>query len=203
VHKDPALAEQIREGRVCVTTLATLAKVMTNDNASSLVSEAAGKTAREVEQMVARLDPKPVPADVVRPITGALPSTPVQTEVLTESLSRKHMTVDAEFDALLAAARDALSHAMPGASELEILKDGLRRIIRDAQRRKGIVDKPRKDRKRPTVIFHNRFGASCGRATKGNVSGEPPTGTSAAQPIALSCTIDKTVQRVDSARQTM
>jgi hypothetical protein len=33
---------------------------------------------------------------------------------------RKHLTVDVEYEQLLAQARDALSHAMPGASEVEI-----------------------------------------------------------------------------------
>jgi hypothetical protein len=153
---------------------------MTSDNASSLASQAAGKTTREVEQIVARLDPKPVPADVVRPITGALPSTPVQTEVLTESLSRKHMTIDAEFDALFEAARDALSHAIPGASELEILKEGLRRIIRDAQKRRGIVDKPRKDREATNgdipqsvrrIVWKRDQGKRQWRSADGNICG--------------------------------
>ncbi len=146
VAKHPDLAGEIRAGRLCVTTLATLSKVMTEDNSDALVREATGKTARQVEQIVARLDPKPVPADVVRPVTAALPPREVRTEVLTETLLRKHLTVDAEYETLLAAARAALSHVTPGASELDILKQGLRRIVRDAEKRKGIVDQPRPDR---------------------------------------------------------
>src|SRR5215831_21007789 len=92
--------------------------------------------------MVARLEPKPVPQDVVQR-TDELVAPQAQTQVLTETLLRKHLTVDADFEKLLAEARDALSHSMPGASELEILKEGLRRIVRDAARRKGLTNKPR------------------------------------------------------------
>src|SRR5215831_18291442 len=93
--------------------------------------------------MVARLEPKPVPQDVVQR-TDELVAPQAQTQVLTETLLRKHLTVDADFEQLLVEARDALSHSMPGASELEILKEGLRRIVRDAARRKGLAKKPRK-----------------------------------------------------------
>src|SRR5262245_49583558 len=119
---------------------------MTEENAETLIAEAAGKSSRQVEQIVARLDPKPVPADIVREITVSPSAPKVRTEVLTETLLRKHITIDAEYEALLAATRDALSHKMPGAAELEIPKEGLRRLVREAEERKGLVDKPRPDR---------------------------------------------------------
>src|SRR5690349_13625183 len=128
--------------RLCITTLAKLSPVLTDDNRAALVAEAAGKPTRQVEQIVARLAPKPVPRDVVQR-TDELVSPQAQTQMLTETLLRKHLTVDADFEQLLAQARDALSHAMPGASEVEILKEGLRRIVRDAARRKGLTKKPR------------------------------------------------------------
>src|SRR5262249_46376451 len=146
LQKNPQLADQIRDGRLCITTLATLSKVTTEENSQALVAQAAGKSKREVEQIVARIDPKPVPADGVRPVTTPIAPGQVKTEVLTDTLFRKYMTVDQQYEDLLKAARDALSHAKPGASELDILKEGLHRIVRDAEKRKGIVDRPRKDR---------------------------------------------------------
>jgi len=80
------------------------------------------------------------------PAPAAPSAANAQTEVLTETLLRKHLTVDNEYESLLQAARAALSHAKPGSSELDILKEGLRRIIRDAEKRKGVVEKPRPDR---------------------------------------------------------
>src|SRR5499427_8685222 len=106
VQKQPDLADQIREGRLCITTLAKLSRILTHENREALVAEAAGKPTREVEKIVARIDPKPVPGDVTRP-APALVSTPAQehTQVLTESLLRKHLTVDEEYQHLLAQAR--------------------------------------------------------------------------------------------------
>src|SRR5262249_23276964 len=88
LQKNPQLANDIREGRLCITTLAMLSKVMTEENAQTLVAEAAGKSKREVEQIVARLDPKPVPADIVRAVTPSLAPGQVKTEVLTETQLR-------------------------------------------------------------------------------------------------------------------
>src|SRR5262245_3447002 len=105
---------------------------MTDDNQATLVSSAAGKSTREVEHLVASIVPKRVPADCVTESTDSLSSREVTTEVLTETLLRKHMTVDSDYESLLKAARDALSHSHPGASELEILKQGLRLIIKSA-----------------------------------------------------------------------
>jgi hypothetical protein len=180
MQRTPQLAEQIRDGRLCITTLAMLTKVMTEENADALVAEASGKSKREVEQMVARLDPKPVPADVVRSVTVAPSPAKVQTEVLTETLLRKHMTVDAEYQDLLKAARDALSHSKPGASELDILKEGLSRIVRDVEKRKGIVDKPRNDREATNgdipqsvrrIVWKRDRGMCQWRTADGNICG--------------------------------
>src|SRR5690242_2369303 len=101
IQKQPELVEQIRTGRLCITTLAKLSPVLTDDNRAALVAEAAGKPTRQVEQIVARLAPKPVPRDVVQR-TDELVSPQAQTQMLTETLLRKHLTVDADFEQLLA-----------------------------------------------------------------------------------------------------
>jgi len=135
--------EPLRAGRLCITTLATLAPVVTEDNCDSVLAEAMEKPKREVE----RIKAKPLPRDVVRKaaplVLGKVAASPVQVEMLTEQLSRRHLTTDREFEELLASARSALSHSMPGASELEILKQGLRCIIRDHEKRKGLTERPR------------------------------------------------------------
>ncbi len=147
VQRFPQAVEPLRAGRLCVTTLATLAPVVTEANCDSVLAEAMEKPKREVERIKARLAPKPVPRDVVRKtpllVPGKVAASPVQVEMLTEELSRRHLTTDREFEELLAGARSALSHTMPGASELEILKQGLRCIIREHEKRKGLTERPR------------------------------------------------------------
>src|ERR1043165_4525972 len=66
VQKQPDLIEQIRAGQLCISTLAQLSRVITDQNPAALVAEAAGKSARDVERLVARLAPRPVPRDVTR-----------------------------------------------------------------------------------------------------------------------------------------
>ena len=118
---------------------------MKNKNCAALVDEAAGKPRQEVERIVARLDPKPVPQDVTRaPVTGKVE--PTQTVVLTETLSRKYMTANREYEDLLSAVRSALSHQMPAASDVDLLMECMRIALKRFEKRKGIVDKPRADR---------------------------------------------------------
>src|SRR5215813_3929565 len=147
VQRFPQEVEPLRAGRLCITTLATLAPVVTEDNCDSVLAEAMERPKREVERIKARLAPKPLPRDVVRKaaplVLGKVAASPVQVEMLTEQLSRRHLTTDREFEELLGSARSALSHTMPGASELEILKQGLRCIIRDHEKRKGLTERPR------------------------------------------------------------
>src|SRR5262249_27186019 len=154
VRRFPQAVEPLRAGRLCITTLATLATVVTEANCDAVLAEAMDKPKREVERIKARLAPKPVPKDVVRkePVLapGKVAKSPVQVEMLTEELARRHLTTAPEFEDLLASARSALSHQMPGASELEILKQGLRCIIRDHEKRKGLAEWPRPP-KQPTA----------------------------------------------------
>jgi len=55
-----------------------------------------------------------------------------------------HLTVSKRFEAKVAAASDALSHARPGATTEEILEAALDLLLERTAKRKGIVEKPRK-----------------------------------------------------------
>jgi hypothetical protein len=153
LRRFPQVAEPLRNGRLCMTVLASLAKVLNEENVDELLAEAMGKPTRQVKRIVRKHDPKPVPKDVVTQaprssevVSMPAAAQPVQTEILTESLARKHITIDLEYETLLKAARAALSNRMPGAAELDILKEGLRQIVKQAEKQKGIVDKPRADK---------------------------------------------------------
>jgi hypothetical protein len=65
-------------------------------------------------------------------------------EPLTAELRRLHITVSKRLLQKLEAARDALSHSHPGASEETIIEVGLDRIIERQARRRGLVKNPRK-----------------------------------------------------------
>src|SRR5262249_26889165 len=69
----PQAVEPLRAGRLCITTLATLAPVVTEANCDAVLAEAMEKPKREVERIKARLAPKPVPKDLVRKAPAPLP----------------------------------------------------------------------------------------------------------------------------------
>jgi hypothetical protein len=74
-------------------------------------------------------------------------------EPLTAELSRLHVTVSRRLLAKLEAARDALSHSHPGASTEAILEAGLDLVLAQSAKRKGLVEKPRRER-RPAKPEH-------------------------------------------------
>src|SRR5215813_6342561 len=50
----PQVIELLRDGRLCMTTLAKLMEVMNEANCGALLAEALGKSKREAERIVAR-----------------------------------------------------------------------------------------------------------------------------------------------------
>ncbi|BDG04235.1 HNH endonuclease [Anaeromyxobacter oryzae] len=74
-------------------------------------------------------------------------------EPLTADLRRMHLTVTKRFEAKVAAAKEALSHSHPGASTEVILEAALDLLLDRAKKRKGLVEKPRRE-KRPSRPDH-------------------------------------------------
>ena len=201
VNRFPQVAEPLRDGRLCMTTLAELMKAMTHQNCDELVNRAVGKSSREAKRIVAAEKPKQVPQRDVRrslvapqvtqsqtnanvpmepPSHGPACEQPTGFEVLTDSLARVYFTADREYDELEKEVRAALSHKMPRASLLDLIKEGYRAAIRESKKRKGIVDKPRatKIAKRGKIsqsvkrIVEKRDGGKCQwRSEDGGICG--------------------------------
>jgi hypothetical protein len=74
-------------------------------------------------------------------------------EPLTANLRRLHVTVSKRFLEKLEAARGALSHSHPGADMEALLETGLDLVIERAAARKGLVMRPRTQRKAPAPSF--------------------------------------------------
>jgi hypothetical protein len=62
----PDLAEPLRDGRLCLSTLGLLDPVLTTENAADLVAKAAFRSKAEVELLVVSLRPRTAPRDGVR-----------------------------------------------------------------------------------------------------------------------------------------
>jgi hypothetical protein len=62
----PLILEAVRSGQVHLAGLRVLAPHLTTENQRTVLAEAAGKSKREIEELVARLSPQPPVATVVR-----------------------------------------------------------------------------------------------------------------------------------------
>ncbi|HEX9401794.1 MAG TPA: HNH endonuclease, partial [Anaeromyxobacter sp.] len=168
IQRFPEIIDPLRDGRLCMTSIVELAKVLTPENREDVlprffhlsksgakavsaalrpaeaaphrtvvtaVRHTAAEPALALAAPAAR-DPHHEPAfhldetaraNPVEEPTPTVPASPPRTtaEPLTANLRRFHVTVTRRFMEKLAAARAALSHSHPGASEDEILEAGL------------------------------------------------------------------------------
>src|SRR6266849_6401262 len=66
----PVILEAVRSGQVHLAGLRLLAPHLTTENQEKVLAEAAGKSKREIEELVARLWPQPPVPTVVRKLPG-------------------------------------------------------------------------------------------------------------------------------------
>jgi hypothetical protein len=190
LQRVPEIVEPIRDGRLCLTVVVELARVLTPENQKDVLPRFFHLSRQEAMEVVAELAPRPAPplrqvttavratapemfAAASAPSSAAPPSDesrgrpadlldanstaesrgsspqprPERTvvEPVTADLRRLHITVRRAVLQKLAAARDALSHSMPNATDDEILEAGLDLLLQRATKRKGIVEKPRRE----------------------------------------------------------
>jgi hypothetical protein len=92
------------------------------------------------------------PGEVAAPVRVAapmlqLPPEPPRDEIepLDAQLARLHVTVSRRLLEKLEAAKDALAHACPRATAAEVFERGLDLVLAQHAKRKGLVEKPRKE----------------------------------------------------------
>jgi len=186
VQKFPEIVEALRDGRLCITSIVPLARVLTPENRREMLPKFFQRSKREAMAVAAALQPasaphrdvvtalrpggppasnaaapavgpapgpEPAPGQAVQPVepgatAASLVPKPARrdaAEPLTADLSRLHITVSRRFLEKLQAARAALSHSRPSASAEEILEAGLDLVLKRDAKRKGLVQKPRKE----------------------------------------------------------
>ncbi len=183
IQRFPEIVDPLRDGRLCMTSVVELAKVLTPENRDDVLprffhlSKSGAKAVsaalrpaeagphRAVVTAVRPTAPAPVlaapaardpileipfhpdeapRANPVQEPAPTVPASPPRTvaEPLTADLRRLHVTVSRRLMEKLAAARAALSHSHPGATEGEILEAGLDLLLERHAKRKGLVEKP-------------------------------------------------------------
>ena len=72
----PALLDALEEGALTLTSIRLLAPHLTADNCSELIAAARYKSKREIELLIAALNPRPAVPTVIRKLPAPPPSTP-------------------------------------------------------------------------------------------------------------------------------
>ena len=205
VQRYPEVLEALRDGKLCLTSIVELSKVIAPENRAEVLPRYFHLSKREAKEVTAEMLPVAAPplrtvvtslpaeagpilplvaplvpvveaaGSAVTPVLGLhqlIPSSgfpenlphansgvpgvapapaappaqpaPFDVEPLTAELRRLHLTVSKRLLAKLAAAKDALSHSHPGASEETVFEVGLDLINERQARRRGLLKNPRK-----------------------------------------------------------
>ena len=158
----PVLAEYLADGRLSLATLVELRDVLDEDRLDEVLARAAGRTEKEVQQLVAALRPRPAVPDLVRRLPAAPaavdapaaapapvpPSRPGRVEPLSATQHLLRATVSDDFVRDLDLVRAALSHKLPGGSLEAVLHECLRVTL-------GMYEKRRRDAGQPATAPAN------------------------------------------------
>ncbi len=180
IQEFPEVIGPFREGKLCITTVVELARVITPENSADVlprffylskqeakavaveICPAAVVPRREVvtkvvTEVVTEL-PRPAPfqldeTPLAQFVQAAPQAFPMQSEPLTPDLQRLHMTVSKQFLDKLEAARKGQGHAQPGASAEKVIEAALDLLLAQQAKRRGEVKQPR-IRPRPSKTGH-------------------------------------------------
>jgi hypothetical protein len=159
----PVVLDMLAEGDIHLCALGALRDYLTKENHRELLAQAAGKTRKQVEELVARRNPRPDVASTIRklpapkqismevmlpppPQETALPATsppppapPAQkprtiVEPLREDRYRLQLTANAGLKRKIELARDLMSHANPTGDLVLVIERALDLLIDKLQR---------------------------------------------------------------------
>jgi hypothetical protein len=167
----PETADYLRNGKLNLTTLTKLRGVLKAENCADLLAQAAGKSEKEIEQLVASLAPRPAQADLIVRMPTPTPDPPAATsnseaapsvpppltaapekksepppdrvEPTSAKQHRMHVTVSQEFVDDLKKVSDLLAHKLPGGGLEEVLHECVRLAIGVIEKRRRGSEKPR------------------------------------------------------------
>jgi hypothetical protein len=159
----PAMLDSLRSGAVHLTGLRLLARHLTEHNHHDLLAEAAGKSKRQIEEIVARLDPKPRVPDSVRkhpvrkqatlemasPAQAASAAPREQRSVvapLSEDTFGVHFTASRVLRDKLRRAQSLMGHRLRSGDIAAVFEKALDSLIEKVEKERfAVVPKPRTD----------------------------------------------------------
>ncbi|MFZ5896953.1 MAG: HNH endonuclease [Myxococcota bacterium] len=142
----PRALDELRGGRIHLTGLFLIAPHVTFENAGALFDEAAGKSRREIERLLAVRFPQPDVEDSVRPYSGT-DDQHDRLKPLSASSYLVQFTASNELSAKIEHARELLSHVIPGGELACLFERALDELIRREEKRRMGAHVPRKSRR--------------------------------------------------------
>ena len=200
VARFPEVVEPLRDGRLCLTSVVELARVMTEENRCHVLPRFFYRSKQEAREVAVEIRPAAVvPRRAVVTEVPSLPAAAVEVKVrpgeldevrperpkvlvepLTSSLSRIHLTVSREFLTLLKKAKAGQSHVQPGATDEQVLAAALELLIARQEKRRASVppkvkrEVRRRDGGRCTWPLAN--GGVCGSEVRTEIDHVVPRG---------------------------
>jgi hypothetical protein len=161
VRRFPVLLDAIASGRVHLSSIVLLRDHFRDRNIDELLEQAAGKSKRQVEEIVARLAPKLDVPSLIRklpervemsvsiPITStptASPQPKPHVQPLSESRYKVELTASSSLRDKLEHARRLMRHTHPAGDLAVVVEQALDLLIEKLEKAKlGTTDRPRRD----------------------------------------------------------
>jgi len=175
----PALIEAVRAGRAHVAGLRVLVPHLTSENHADLLAQAAGKSRREIEEMVAKLAPQPPVPTVIRKVperrdpatelASSAPITPPPAPLFTEPTAagvarpearpvvaplseetfKVQFTASRGFRDKLRKAQDLMRHRAPDGDVAMVLEKALDLLIENVEKERFAVGRKARAAKKP------------------------------------------------------
>jgi len=162
VDRFPEVVEPLRDGRLCLSSVLALAKVITETNRKEVLPRFFHRSRDEAKQVAVEIAPATVlprrtvvtveqPRIALPVNSGASPVHPgelqptiperprILVEPLTETRSRIHLTVSRSLLAKLRKARAGQSHVQPGATDEQVIEAALDLLLAQQEKRRASV----------------------------------------------------------------
>ena len=142
----PSVLGRLERGDVHVSALRQLGPYLKEENVDAILDEAKGKTRSELDEMIARLFPRPnaptVEIPFVTSMTTATASAtpppalacPARIEPLSATGVLVQMTMTAEGYADLKRAKELLGHCIPDGDTVKVIERALRTLVEDLEK---------------------------------------------------------------------
>jgi hypothetical protein len=125
----PDLLVRLERGEITLSTICLLEGELTETSYDDLVTASAGKSKREVQQLIAARSPKPDVADRIERLLPSAAPVPARVTPLSETRHEVRFTANDEVRKKLERAADLMRHANPKGDLAEIVERGLDLLI--------------------------------------------------------------------------